>query len=379
MEPEFQVVQTKGAASFAGGNFQPYSNNRFIIRRGRLQTNYTALNKLGQKVAEMRFEVDGTQKGLNINEFWGKIYENKWQLFSFVAGMVSRPFSYEINAPTRQLESPERARMSLTLMRGEVDLGAMAIFEPNRKTSFLKYLKISAGIFNGEGLTGTTEFDSFKDFAARAFIKPVPIGKSLLASGGFSTLQGGLVSTSRYIYSYAKAGANTKLITDSSASNIGSKAPRQYYGMEGQLKYLFSKTSSLELRAEYWWGKQSATAASSETPSSQLQEPVYTRNFNGAIFYLLHRINAKNLLALKYDWYDPNTMLKSNEISKSNQGESAADIKYSTLGIGYMYNWSANLKLHLWYEFVKNEATQISGYTGDVKDNVLTMRIQFSF
>jgi hypothetical protein len=38
-----------------------------------------------------------------------------------------------------------------------------------------------------------------------------------------------------------------------------------------------------------------------------------------------------------------------------------------------------NLKLVLYYANVRNEKTQLAGFTDDVKDNVFTARMQFRF
>ena len=40
MQPQFQAIQQKGAASFAGGNFSEYTNNRFMLRRARVKMDY---------------------------------------------------------------------------------------------------------------------------------------------------------------------------------------------------------------------------------------------------------------------------------------------------------------------------------------------------
>jgi hypothetical protein len=37
------------------------------------------------------------------------------------------------------------------------------------------------------------------------------------------------------------------------------------------------------------------------------------------------------------------------------------------------------VRLMLWYDFIKNENTSLAGYTGDLKDNVFTARLQFRF
>jgi len=58
---------------------------------------------------------------------------------------------------------------------------------------------------------------------------------------------------------------------------------------------------------------------------------------------------------------------------------SAADIKFNTLGLGYIYYITPNVKSVIYYAMVKNEKTLLPGYTKDVKDNVLTLRLQFRF
>lgn len=57
----------------------------------------------------------------------------------------------------------------------------------------------------------------------------------------------------------------------------------------------------------------------------------------------------------------------------------STDICFTTFGLGYLNYINDNLKLTLWYEWVKNEKTQIPGFTRDVKDNVFTCRLQYRF
>ncbi|MDE3250631.1 MAG: hypothetical protein KGO82_18360, partial [Bacteroidota bacterium] len=80
MEPEFQIGQAKGEASFAGGNFSATSNNRFLIRRGRLRTIYNVISKDSFPVLDMIFEPEITQRGVSLNELNGRLYENRWHL-----------------------------------------------------------------------------------------------------------------------------------------------------------------------------------------------------------------------------------------------------------------------------------------------------------
>jgi len=84
-------------------------------------------------------------------------------------------------------------------------------------------------------------------------------------------------------------------------------------------------------------------------------------------------------LGIKYDWYDPNTRVSAGDIGRPGSNLSATDIKYSTLGFGYLCYINDNLKLVLWYDMIKNENTQLAGYSSDLKDNTFTCRLQFRF
>ena len=81
----------------------------------------------------------------------------------------------------------------------------------------------------------------------------------------------------------------------------------------------------------------------------------------------------------KYDWYDPNTDFSGNEIGEPGSNLNVADIRYNTLGVGMTRYFSGNLKFLAYYDFVKNEKTQLAGFTEDLKDNVFTFRVQLRF
>ena len=82
---------------------------------------------------------------------------------------------------------------------------------------------------------------------------------------------------------------------------------------------------------------------------------------------------------LKYDWYDPNTKVQKMDIGMPGSNLTQADIKFSTLGIGYAYHLNPQTKVIIYYDIVENEETQLPGFIVDQKDNILTCRIQFRF
>lgn len=380
IQPQFQLASTKGQSSFDGGDFPTHVNNRFSLRRGRLRFDYARFNKLNQPSLQFVFQFDGTERGVFIRDFFGRVFENRWQLFSFSAGMFARPFGYEVNLASPDRESPERGRVSQLLMKTERDLGAMVSFEPRKKDNPLLFFKLDLGIFNGQGVTAAGDYDSYKDIISRASLKPVNLSRRFILSAGISYLNGGFLQNTRYTNRVVTDATGFKTFaTDSSLSNIDTRAPRKYAGADIQLKYKRS-AGFTELRAEYWQGTQTATAGTTETPAALLTEPSYTRKFNGAFIYLLHNIfNARHQLCIKYDWYDPNTGVKGKDIGQPGARLNQTDIRYNTLGMGYNYYINENLRLLLWYEMVKNENTLLPGYTSDLKDNLFTCRLQFRF
>ena len=378
IQPQFQVAQEKGIESYNGGDFSAQSQSRFMLRRGRLRVDYAHFTDTGQAAFQFVFQFDGTERGVFIRDFWGRIFENRFEIFSLTAGMFARPFGYELNLSSSDRESPERGRMSQILMRTERDLGAMVSFEPRRRNHPLRYLKWDAGLFNGQGLTAPGEFDSHKDFITRVSLKPYPLSTKVSLSMGLSYLNGGLYQNSRYVYTMQTKGSKSFTV-DSSQSNIGEIAPRKYYGTDAQVRFKHA-WGTTELRAEYWFGKQTASASNSETPADLLTEPYYIRHFDGIFFYFLQNIvNERHQVGLKYDSYDPNRDVSGKEIGSIGSNMTSADIKYSTFAFGYNYYMNENLKLFVWYDVVRNEPTSFNAFKADIPDNVLTLRLQFRF
>ena len=377
LQTQFQVAQSKGIQSYSGGDFAENVDNRFMIRRGRVRFEYASFTKEDLPSTHFVFQFDGTERGVEIRDFWGRIYENEINVFSITAGMFARPFGYEVNLSSSDRESPERGRMSQILMKSERDLGAMVSFEPQKKNNKFHFLKVDAGIFNGQGLTAPGDFDSYKDFISRASIKPLTLNKSVSISGGVSFFNGGFIQNTKYI-NRIKSSPNPSFVTDSSSSNLNGKAPRKYYAADVQLKFI-SKLGTTEFRAEYWKGKQTSTFLTSETPKNIINEPYYIRDFDGAFFYLLHKFNKVHQLGFKLDWYDPNIKVAGNQIGSQFSNLNATDIKYTTIGAGYIYYFKKHAKLILWYDLVKNENTLLTGYSSNIKDNVFTCRLQFKF
>lgn len=381
MQPQFQVIQEKGAKTFEGTDFAPNVNNRFMLRRSRVRIGYLHVNSKHEPGVQINFQFDANERGFTIRDIWGRVFENKYRLFSFTIGMFARPFGFETNLSSQDRESPERGRMNQTLMRSERDLGAMVSFEPRKDIGWLKKIKVDAGFFNGQGINANGDFDNRKDFISRVALKPLLINKKIAVSGGVSLLHGGLLQATKYVYATGQVNGKSAVLLDSSASNAGRFSPRIYKGFDVQVK-IKNRHGYTEVRGEFISGTQTGTAVSSETPTALMTGTggFYKRHFNGAYFYFLqHLFSSDHQLVIKYDWYDPNTKVKGRQIGESGTGFSAADIRYDALHLGYNYYITPNVKWSLFYSIVTNESTQLAGFTSNVKDNIFTSRLQFRF
>lgn len=385
LQPQFQYAQRDGMESFGGGNFSPTSKNRFMLRRARLKIEYALPSKLRKRPsAVFAFQIDATERGVTAKDMFVKIYEPKKSFFYLTAGLFARPFGYEVNLSSYYRESPDRGRMSQILLPGERDLGAMLTYEPIEKPKKSINIKIDFGIFNGQGLLGTTDFDNIKDIAARVYIKPYNVNQFEI-SGGVSLFIGGWRNGTSYIFSMNRSATGEKyFVADSALTNIGKRVPRRYYGLDIQVKK-HHQWGTTEWRVEYWRGVQSGTANSLVSPgtlpvSNGTPLPVYIRPFQGGFLYLIQQIvNEKHQLLLKYDWFDPNTEVSKTEIGAAGSNLTIADIQYATFGLGYIYHFNTQAKMLLYYDFVSNEKTNLQGYTAHIKNNLFTCRLQFGF
>lgn len=175
LQPQYQVASKEGVRNYSGGDFNQHSDNRFMLRRSCIKFDFLKKNYDHAPSLQLVFQVDATEKGVYARDMWLKYFENKYHLFSLTAGIFSRLFGNEVTFSSAKRESPERGRMSQILMKTERAMGAMISFEPQGKDHPLRYFKVDAGLFNGQGLTAPGDYDSHKDFITRIAIKPYPI------------------------------------------------------------------------------------------------------------------------------------------------------------------------------------------------------------
>ncbi len=390
VQAQFQLTDTAGAKGFDGGDFLPTSTNRFMIRRGRIKFTYNGKN------TQYVFQLNATERGVNIADFFAKVTDPWTNAFSITVGAMNRPFGFEIQQSSQDRETPERSRFLQIIAPNERDIGATVTFAPT-KGKKLFGLRIDAGFFNGTGIAvpgttslngaGVTDFDRFKDFIARVHYSKASKNEKVKFGIGASVYNGGFGRTSNQNYNAITtdtAGNKTWMRQDTTPSYVlklaGKQAPRQYVGLEMQFSVV-SLIGTTTIRGEYVTGVQSAFKDDSRSPSASPSASLstYQREFNGANVYLVQRLGkSKHELALKYEWYDPNTKVSGTEID-SKYGFGRGDVKFTALGLGYNIHWDQNVKFMFHYNMVTNETAKVSGYTYDLKDNVFTARLQYRF
>lgn len=367
IQTQFQYGEKDASLKVGSSNEdKTRSFNRFGIRRGRIKLAYT--HGIGSGV----FQLDITEKGLGVKDAYLKLTDPWLNSISTTIGIFDRPFGYEISYSSSQRESTERSTVFQTLFPDERDLGAKITLQAP-KTSPWSILKLDAGLFAGNGIK--METDSRKDFIGHLSVNQT-IQDNLKIGGGISYYNGGVYQGSKNIYRNNGNG----FLLNSDDSNIGKFAKREYFGLDLQLNVL-SKIGLTKLSSEYLFGTQPGGIKDSKSPNASVlpTSDVYIRNFQGGYVMLVQDFGSLPIsVIVKYDWYDPNTKVKGNDIGQNNTN--AGDIAFNTFGLGLLWKIDNNFRMTAYYELVKNETSiNLNGYESDRKDNVFTLRLQYKF
>ncbi|MFM7176917.1 MAG: porin [Bacteroidota bacterium] len=398
IQPQFQLADSAGAASVAGGNFAAGLNNRFMIRRGRLKAVYTSTeNSKAISTSQFTMQIDVTERGMVIKEAFAKLTDPWKGVASVSMGMFNNPFGFEVGYSSALRETPEFGRMSQTLFPNEMEVGAMLTLQGPKKSKWNKY-RLDAALVNGNNAPGygvdVSDFDSKKDFVGRFSTDQSFKDGKLLIGAGLSYYSGGFRIDSVNVYSMGQSSIGINgFILDTKAADNGVVAisdrgftERTYMGADLRLTVKW-KAGSTTLRGEYITGQQPGLSTSSRSPNdkSPISKDIYNREFSGGYFYLIHALPKLPLeFVAKYDIYDPNTDVSGDEVGKvpgaSDKTTNETDLKYTTLGFGLNWYYDQNIRLMAYYDMVTNEtSTNLSGWTADKQDNVFTLRMQVKF
>lgn len=373
LQTQYQRAQSAGISSFSGGDFGKNSQDRFMIRRGRLKIDRA------DKYSSIVFQIDATQNGVALMDAFIQLHRPESKNFLFTAGLFNRPFGYSIVYSSGYRDFPERARVFQTIMPRERDIGAMITFRPDHK--MFHFLTAELAVINGSGYSAR-DYDTKKDIVANLGFKFDSLANKRLHLGfGGSFYKGSVRNDTESYYTSTSNG----FVKNTSPNNLGWNAKRNYYGGNLQVQYdnTFGATS---FKAEYVEGTQPGVASSSsitgpiasQSFATQPATDLYLRPFSGYYLWLTQRIAKSRFTALlAYDVYDPNTDVKESEIGAPNSFTTAGDIKFSTLGYGMTCQIGPRIKLTAYNEHVVNNPTQLPGYENDLKDDVVTMRLQY--
>ncbi|MDB5118810.1 MAG: hypothetical protein JWN56_28 [Sphingobacteriales bacterium] len=379
VQAQYQIADTAGINSFDGGNFGLNIDNRFQIRRARLKFVYSA-----NPYAKYQLQVDFRETGVTVRDAFAQFTAPFADALSLTAGMFDRPFGYAISYSSNLREAPERARIFQTLFPNERDLGAKMTIQGS-KTSTWNFLKIDFGFFSGNNINPET--DSKKDFIGHIGINKANKNESFKYGFGVSYYNGGVLQTNDNILSVDKS-SNVPVFVAKAIPVVGAYknkyASREYVGGDAEFT-ISSPVGFTTFNGEYLTGNQpgfsSATNAGNVSPSGPITVgDTYNRKFNGGYVSLVQDFSKAPIsLVARYDLYDPNKNVNGNDIKAANKF-SGADIKYTTVGFGLLYKFDANVKLTGYYDLVKNETSaNLPGFTKDLKDNVITLRLQYKF
>jgi len=380
LQPQYRnavvMDQAYPIGSFSGGLFPQYTKSMFQVRRGRLKVTYDNIT------TQMVLQVDVTERGVGIKDAYLWISDPWVRMFALKMGVFDRPFGYEVAFSSSARESPERARVTQTLFPGERELGAQLTFAP--QLGPLSFLKADLAVVNGTGPTAT-EFDNYKDIIARASaIFPLEDAGAEI-DVGVSGYFGAVRRTTKQLYSMGTTSTGVPgWVADRDTVSLGAGIDRQYFGTDMQVYYDMPLLGGTILRGEYVFGKQPGGATISISYALPPTGGMYQRDFNGWYVYLVQNVGTSFQVLAKYDIYDPNTEVEAGDFVQGS-GLTYADLQYSTLGLGLLYHFDENVKFILYNEFVRNEKvpstspSSLAAYRDDVRDDVLTFRIQYRF
>ena len=235
---------------------------------------------------------------------------------TLTAGQFNWPFGFEIMYSSSAREMPERSRVVRTLFPGERDRGVMM-----SGRGLADRFIYQAAIVNGTGTTQAFDFNKRKDF----------VGHVLYSFGALD------LGASIY--------RGTELVATTTAPK-GIEFDKDREGVEFQWA---TPLPGLGLRGEYIRGTQPPAAGSNLTKSPDV---------DGWYFYAIQNIGTRHQFVVRADQYDPN--------------KDRGDDGTLTLGGSYIFHWDANSKVMLAYEKPELDVN-------DPKDNVLTVRYQFTF
>lgn len=373
IQVQWQRAEIKGGDAFAQrGKFEDGSNNRMEIRRARFKMLYN------YDFITAQFQINASTSSVSIIEANVNI-ATRSKVAGVTAGVFYKPYGYMMQRSASIRMQPELSRISQTLLPSDIGLGAYATFT-GKKETFLNQFKLDAGILTeDEFMNGTKQL---RNFIGRIEFAQ-PIGENTIVGAEFTAYAGGVKGTGGYDFNDKTKQYVFNNVLDSKTYS------RNYYdvGLRYETKTAWGDT---KLFGEYMFGTQPGYYETSQTRNGA-PTTIFNRKYQGGYIYFQQQIASTNLsFATQFDYYDPNRQLTGKDIDRNyaqpheenamNLG-SAADMAYTTLGLGLYYKFCKNIMaVSAYYDFVWNEKCEaLPAFHSNIKDNVFTLRLQCAF
>lgn len=262
---------------------------------------------------------DFATSGVTLKDGYAELIEpwTSWR-HTLTAGQFTWPFGFELLYSSSHREMPERSRVVRALFPGERDRGVMLSGGGDGQR-----LHYRAAIVNGTGTTQSFDFNARKDFVGRA---------------GYSF---GPFDVAASVYRGAQ-------LVPLAGAAAGRQFDKNRLGADFQWR---TPLRGLTVRGEFIRGEQ-PPAAGAAAPDAR------SADVDGWYVYALQPVGKRHQLVLRADEYDEDAQRPGGSIR--------------TLGGSWLYHWDRTSKIMLAYEKPRSES-------GDVDDDVLTIRYQFSF
>ena len=354
---------------------------RFGVRRGRLKMTYS--DNIDEIASKAVFQIDITERGVNIKDAYFSFTDPFIKMFSFQSGIFDRPFGNEISYSSSLRESPERSTGCLELFPGERDLGAMLIIQAPKST-ILEGLKLETGLFSGNGIAsataggnGTLDFHNKKDWISHLSYKKtfdfVQFGL------GTSFYYGGVIHGNDTVFKMQ----NKQFVRIENVKK-GDYSERLYYGIDAQM-LIVTFLGMTNLRSEYIIGNQPGTLSSFRSPNSNsvATAPIYRREISSFYLIFVQDLGNRHSLVFKYDQWNPNTKISGNDIKAlGNIGTGVRDVALSNFGFGYLFRLNYAIRLMAYYDMGMNEKSENlknESYDRKRMRDIITIRAQYRF
>lgn len=371
IQAQYQYADTLGAKTFNGGNFANEVDNRISVRRARIKFGYDM--SFGSAVLLL----DATEKGISVRNAYLNLVAPFTKSLSLTGGIFERPFGYAIEYSSSSMEVVERPMMFQTLFPGEQEVGAMVTYKADEQSA-LRGLTVKGSFFNGNGIYA--DVDKFKDFIGKISYSGLSNDRIYINLGA-SLYSGNVYNPTTTVYKMNNVNGIKAFV--GSTDKVGAGLKRQYVGFDAQLS-VKTPIGKTQLVSEYIYGKQPGTSKSSKSPdyAALPTGASFLREFAGNYITLIQQIHKFSVYG-RYDWYDPNTKVKGNEVGQSATDQTAtnaADLKLTTTSLGTFYEPNKNLRFTAQYDFNRYEKTDNGKFSvAGLDNNLFTLRIQYKF